>query len=557
MSDGLLLLPVTTFKRVFDTTPVPEVVTLPQLVAALRRFELKPQTLAAIERDQGRIEQAMRAVLADEAPRGKFMGKLHRAAEDARGAGRDAEAAVRALAAQMIEDARKSAKRDLRLWSPAVYRPGAAERGKSGVTHVSCLVLDYDDGTSLQEASDTWSAFFHCVHTTWSHRDEHPKFRLCLPLAHPVPAEDWGKVWSWAESHAHFEIDPSMKSPAANYALPAVPHPAWPREAFSRPGGILSPVDEGILTRRVQLDLTPHGPPDGSPAVMRGRDPDKEYLDHEDPDALLGGEEWEDVVEVFDAPGPEARSTLLAAPPGAAPRDPVPPEAVGGDPSPSPAPRVPRGEDGPRATADALSALAERLERLASRLPAASIADDLERLVTLHQEGWLTPAELEAAKARVLGAQEVPGDARRVDKHRHRRTLCVDFDGVLHSYASGWRGATSIPDPPVEGAIAWLEAASERFDLAVTSARSAHPGAVEAMRAWLRQHGLAERVLERLRFPLHKPPAELYLDDRAVRFEGTFPRLEEIGELTPWTEAKRGSGAGRGSGTGAGSEPGG
>lgn len=28
-------------------------------------------------------------------------------------------------------------------------------------------------------------------------------------------------------------------------------------------------------------------------------------------------------------------------------------------------------------------------------------------------------------------------------------TVSFDFDGVIHSYRSGWKGAAVIPDPPV------------------------------------------------------------------------------------------------------------
>ena len=34
---------------------------------------------------------------------------------------------------------------------------------------------------------------------------------------------------------------------------------------------------------------------------------------------------------------------------------------------------------------------------------------------------------------------------------RLRRTVCLDFDGVLHSYRSGWRGEEIIPDLPIHG----------------------------------------------------------------------------------------------------------
>lgn len=550
-----LLLPVCTFGRVFDTEPLSEVLTLPELTAALRRFELKPQTMAKVERELARIRQAVERTNAGEAPRGKYMGKLAKAAEKARREGRDPKEAVLALAEQLEEEAVKSAKRDLRLWSPALYRPGATKRGRENVTHVSCLVLDYDDGTPIADASVTWSAFFHIVHTTWSHTGGHPKFRLVIPLAFPVPAEDWGKVWSWAEERAHFEIDPAMKSPAATYALPALPHRAWPHQAFSRPGAILDPVDEGILTRRTRLALSPRKPPPGVFSVIRGEDPEHEYVDYEDPEAVYFVDEWDEpweppeevVAEVErETPAPLRAAAALPAEELEKKEGEGAREEPAGKVEPEEAKRAEReasmaarGE-----SAEVERQLVERLEAAIARLEAlasgSAVVDALERLVALHERGWLSKDELSEAKRRVLDASEIAeGALRRVGPGAHRKTLAVDFDGVIHSYTSGWQGALVIPDPPVEGAIAWLEAAAEQFDLAIFSVRAQAPGAVDAMRAWLRAQGLSERVLERIRFPSGKPPAELYIDDRGYRFEGRFPSLDTLARLEPWTRKRR------------------
>ena len=34
--------------------------------------------------------------------------------------------------------------------------------------------------------------------------------------------------------------------------------------------------------------------------------------------------------------------------------------------------------------------------------------------------------------------------------------LCLDFDGVVHSYLSGWKGPWSIPDPPMPGILDFI-----------------------------------------------------------------------------------------------------
>jgi len=70
--------------------------------------------------------------------------------------------------------------------------------------------------------------------------------------------------------------------------------------------------------------------------------------------------------------------------------------------------------------------------------------------------------------------------------------LCLDFDGVLHSYTSGWKGASVIPDPPVPGAIAFLREAVKSFEVHIFSSRSCQDGGGYAMRAWLGDHIIAD-----------------------------------------------------------------
>jgi len=59
--------------------------------------------------------------------------------------------------------------------------------------------------------------------------------------------------------------------------------------------------------------------------------------------------------------------------------------------------------------------------------------------------------------------------------------LCLDFDGVCHSYTSGWRGAAVIPDPPVDGLWDFLFTAMAVFEVHIFSSRSNQSGGITAM----------------------------------------------------------------------------
>ena len=69
-----------------------------------------------------------------------------------------------------------------------------------------------------------------------------------------------------------------------------------------------------------------------------------------------------------------------------------------------------------------------------------------------------------------------------------RPTLCLDYDGVMTTMASGWQGIDVCPDPPVPGLWAFLEAAWEHFDLTIHSSRSAQTCGRVAMQRWCIHH---------------------------------------------------------------------
>lgn len=123
--------------------------------------------------------------------------------------------------------------------------------------------------------------------------------------------------------------------------------------------------------------------------------------------------------------------------------------------------------------------------------------------------------------------------------------LSLDFDGVLHSYTSGWKGADVIPDPPVPGTFEFLEAAHEYFEVHIFSSRSGQPGGIAAMRAWLVHHagygddfGPLPAWLTEIQFPVDKPPAFVALDDRVLTFNGVFPSVEELRNFAPWNKKR-------------------
>jgi hypothetical protein len=114
--------------------------------------------------------------------------------------------------------------------------------------------------------------------------------------------------------------------------------------------------------------------------------------------------------------------------------------------------------------------------------------------------------------------------------------VVFDFDGVIHSYVSGWKGTTVIPDPPVAGIADCIRnLRSKGYKVIVQSTRCSIQAGRDAVEAYLKENGIVvDGVVA------EKPPAIVYVDDRAICFDG-HPEslLKKITTFKPWNKTHR------------------
>ena len=131
---------------------------------------------------------------------------------------------------------------------------------------------------------------------------------------------------------------------------------------------------------------------------------------------------------------------------------------------------------------------------------------------------------------------------------KFKPTICVDFDGCIHSYERGWQGG-EIYGTVVPGFFEWVERVRDRFKIVIYSSRSKEEAGVVAMDLWLSEQyrlwlqSTSAAVMDTFEFAHEKPPAWLTIDDRCVRFDGDWamPELtvEAMAKYTPWMTRAR------------------
>jgi len=103
---------------------------------------------------------------------------------------------------------------------------------------------------------------------------------------------------------------------------------------------------------------------------------------------------------------------------------------------------------------------------------------------------------------------------------KYKNTIAIDFDGVIHKMKTvNYSVAEEIDGPPIPGSKKFCkELLGRGFNVAIFSSRGGSKLGKPAMCNWLERNGFPKeiRVVER------KPWADVYIDDRAYRFDGNF-----------------------------------
>ena len=102
-----------------------------------------------------------------------------------------------------------------------------------------------------------------------------------------------------------------------------------------------------------------------------------------------------------------------------------------------------------------------------------------------------------------------------------KRTIAIDFDGVIHRYSKGFKGKDNAYDSPNENITDALDYfKSKNYRLVVFSTRPK-----EVIADWLKKYDLQDYFSDITDI---KIPAKIYIDDRGYKFESWNKTLEEL-----------------------------
>jgi len=94
-----------------------------------------------------------------------------------------------------------------------------------------------------------------------------------------------------------------------------------------------------------------------------------------------------------------------------------------------------------------------------------------------------------------------------------KKRVCVDWNGVIDTYDGG----NYLDTEPRKGAKEFLKKLKDKYEVVICTAAD-----IEDAKAWFKENKLEDYIDE---ITNTKLPAHVYVDDRAIVFDGSFEGL--------------------------------
>lgn len=122
-----------------------------------------------------------------------------------------------------------------------------------------------------------------------------------------------------------------------------------------------------------------------------------------------------------------------------------------------------------------------------------------------------------------------------------KKTICIDFDGVIHDYSKGWQGDDVFGSMIPNADLGTKALKKQGFTIIIFTTRPK----TDALVKWLKDNKIVyDYINENPSQPKNssgKLIADVYLDDRGITFRGNWDRwlIEEIACFKPWQEKEK------------------
>lgn len=113
------------------------------------------------------------------------------------------------------------------------------------------------------------------------------------------------------------------------------------------------------------------------------------------------------------------------------------------------------------------------------------------------------------------------------------KTICIDFDGVIHPYTKGWVGIVPDDEPPIKGIA--MELAKLKvlgYSVVIFTTRAQTDVGSKYVKEYLDKYSIVYDRITAIKFG-----AIAYVDDRAIFFDGDAESLAD--KIESFAKAKR------------------